>query len=101
VTALTQAEAPAVRRLRWRCRRGMKELDVVLERFARSALASTAAEEPAALEELLDLPDPQLAAYLLGGEHPCEPHLARLAERIRSLCRSAAPAGGILPASTG
>jgi antitoxin CptB len=93
VTSVTGVEASVVRRLRWRCRRGMKEIDVLLERFARGGLASAAAEDPAALEELLDLPDPELAAYLLGGERPPQPHLARLTERIRSLCRSAAAAG--------
>jgi hypothetical protein len=43
------------RRLLWRCRRGMKELDVMLERFAREALAHAAPQERRALEELLSL----------------------------------------------
>ncbi len=72
------------RRLLWRCRRGMKELDVVLERFARHALPGASARERGALEDLLSLPDPVLAGYLLGGNTPPEPHLAVLAGAIRA-----------------
>jgi antitoxin CptB len=78
-------------RLRWRCRRGMKELDVLLERFAHRALAQAGEAERQALAELLALGDPQLAAYLLGGQTPAAPHLALLVGRIRSLCRSGGP----------
>jgi antitoxin CptB len=70
------------RRLLWRCRRGMKELDVVLERFAREHLALMSSEQKRAFTRFLDLPDPELAAYLLGYETPCEPELADLARRI-------------------
>jgi len=71
------------RRLLWRCRRGMKELDVLLERFARRTLPGASEEEWQAFAELLALPDPALADYLLAGEPPPEP-LARLVQRIRA-----------------
>jgi antitoxin CptB len=87
------------RRLRWRCRRGMKELDVMLERFVQLALTGAGELERGALAELLALPDPVLAGYLLGGDTPAAPHLAQLVGRIRSLCRSRAPLGSILPAA--
>lgn len=49
-----------VRRLRWLCRRGMKELDVLLEDFlARNTAALQAGEWPE-LEDLLGLEDDQL-----------------------------------------
>ncbi len=70
-------------RLMWRCRRGMKELDVLLERFARGRLASASAEERESFEGLLGLPDPVLAEYLLGGRIPPEPHWAHLVRLIR------------------
>ena len=72
------------RRLLWRCLRGMKELDVMLERFAHHALPGACPRERRALEELLSLPDPVLAAYLLGESTPPEPHLAALARAIRA-----------------
>jgi len=84
-----QARTPAVpdpelRRALWRCRRGLKELDLLLERFARGRLARSPAAERAAFLALLELPDPQLAGYLLGGVIPGEAHTARLIEAIRS-----------------
>jgi len=71
------------RRLRWHCRRGMKELDVLLERFALEALPHAAPEERQAFTELLELPDPVLAGYLLGGETTPQDHLAQVVRRIR------------------
>ena len=75
-------------RLLWRCRRGMKELDVILERFARQGLTRASAAERRAFERLLGLPDPLLAGYLLGEERPADPELRLLADRIRDLCHS-------------
>ena len=76
------------RRLLWRCRRGMKELDVLLERFARETLPSSSPADRQALAELLAQPDPLLAAWLLGGMTPPEPRFAPLTARILDLCRS-------------
>ena len=81
------------RRLLWHCRRGMKELDVLLERFARGMLPHASPADCAALAQLLELPDPVLAACLLGGEPPPQARLAPMVERIRGLCRSEGQAG--------
>jgi antitoxin CptB len=75
---------PDLRRALWRCRRGMKELDLLLERFARTRLAHSSAAERAQFEELLGLPDPLLADYLLGGLTPVGPGMAHLVTRIRA-----------------
>jgi antitoxin CptB len=72
------------RRLLWRCRRGMKELDVLLERYAQGALAAAPEDERAAFVRLLEAPDPVLADYLLNGIEPPDPLLARLVRRIRA-----------------
>jgi antitoxin CptB len=78
------AGAPAAGQLLWRCRRGMKELDVLLERYARAALPGAAREEQARFAALLELPDPQLAGYFLAGQAPADPKLSQLIERIRT-----------------
>ncbi|MDB6088419.1 MAG: hypothetical protein JWN85_1203 [Gammaproteobacteria bacterium] len=70
------------RRLLWRCRRGMKELDVLLERFARGELPGASAGLRATFAVLLELPDPLLADYLFGYATPPEPELAELVRRI-------------------
>lgn len=46
-----------IRRLSWRCRRGLLELDIVLQRFAENHLANLDADELAAFDSLLDYPD--------------------------------------------
>jgi antitoxin CptB len=79
------------RRLLWRCRRGMKELDVLLERYARTFEFDASAAEQSAFARLLELPDPLLAAYLLGPAVPGDPELAGLVRRI--VCGAAAQAG--------
>ena len=71
-------------RLLWRCRRGMKELDVLLERFARQRYPGASAEDKATFARLLDLPDPELADYFFGHATPAEPQLAHLARLITS-----------------
>lgn len=73
---------PEARALLWRCRRGMKELDVILERYAAAALPQAGATERRLLARLLEYPDPELAGYFLGGEVPAEPEMAGLVTRI-------------------
>ena len=75
------------RQLLWRCRRGMKELDVVLECFARETLPGASPQERQAFAELLAQPDPLLAAWLLTDTTPPEARFAALTARIRDLCR--------------
>ena len=81
------------RRLLWRCRRGMKELDMLLECYARKTLPGASPAERAAFAALLALPDPLLAGYLLGEDQPADEGLARLVGRIRGLCRSGGGVG--------
>ena len=80
---------PQTRALLWRCRRGMKELDVLLERYALAALPRAGASERRLLARLLDRPDPELAGYFLGGEVPAEPEMAALVTRITGSGRAA------------
>ena len=84
-TAAT-AEAEA-RRLLWECRRGMRELEVLLQRFVDQVLPCVTAEERSTFAQLLALPDPVLAQYLLAGTPPAEARMAQLVGRIRALCR--------------
>jgi len=70
-------------RLLWRCRRGMKELDVLLERFARKRfMVEGEAAERHTFARFLELPDPLLADYLLRSRVPPEPEFAALARSI-------------------
>jgi antitoxin CptB len=80
------ADAPEVapmehRRLLWRCRRGTRELDVLLERFVRQHYVSAPAAHRRAFERLVGLPDPELADYLFGYATP-DRALADIAARV-------------------
>lgn len=73
---------PELARLRWSCRRGMHELDGVLEAFLASSFADLSEADKACFAAILDLPDPDLYAYLAGRmEHP-DPRSAALIARI-------------------
>jgi antitoxin CptB len=72
---------PADGRLRWRCRRGMKELDILLTRFVDERYSGAPAAEQAAFLSLLDIQDPLIYAYCLGQQRPPS-QLAALIERI-------------------
>ena len=48
------------RRMHWRCRRGMLELDLLFQNFAERYLCKLDSMQTAALDELLDLPDNDL-----------------------------------------
>lgn len=52
--------------MRWRCRRGMLELDLVLNAFVARHLASLDAPQTAALLRLLDRIDPELFDLVMG-----------------------------------
>ena len=72
---------PADGKLRWRCRRGMKELDVLLTRFVEERYESASSVEQAAFRHLLEFQDPLIYAYCLGSQRPPS-RLAALIERI-------------------
>ena len=67
--------------LRWRCRRGMKELDILLTRYLDECYCTAATGEQEAFRHLLEMQDPLIYAYCLGQERPPE-HLAVLIARI-------------------
>jgi antitoxin CptB len=73
--------APDEGRLRWRCRRGMKELDILLARYMDERFCAAPPQEQEAFRRLLEIQDPVIYAYCLGSERPPE-HLAVLIERI-------------------
>lgn len=70
------------RKLRWRCRRGMKELDELLLDYLTQRYLQAPVAEQQAFEGLLELPDPLLWAYLSGRRAPNDVELATLIEHI-------------------
>jgi len=62
----------------------MRELDAVLRSFVDSGLATLDDADLARFERILDLPDPELLAYLTGRSVPADLDIARLIERVRA-----------------
>jgi antitoxin CptB len=71
-------------RLRWRCRRGMLENDLILARFLEARGAGLSEGEVAALNRLLDLADNELWDLLAGRTEPDDPALAPLVAVLRT-----------------
>lgn len=70
-------------RLRWQCRRGMRELDVLLSGYLKDTYPRAADAQKRAFCQLLTLSDPELAGYMLGRDDPADPELAALVRYIR------------------
>ena len=60
-------------RIRWQCRRGMLELDLVLNRFLERHFAGLGARELDALRALLLRTDPELLDLVMARTEPVEP----------------------------
>ncbi|MEN1939479.1 succinate dehydrogenase assembly factor 2 [Luteimonas sp. MJ174] len=73
------------RRLRWRCRRGMRELDQLLERWLDREWRQSPTAERAVFLRLLDSEDDRLWKWFLGHQRPDDDALAALVDRIRAL----------------
>lgn len=71
-------------RLRWRCRRGTRELDVMLGWWLDARFAAADSAQQAAFDALLDCSDPDLWDWLTGHAVPSEPHFAALIDEIRA-----------------
>ncbi|HEU5284728.1 MAG TPA: succinate dehydrogenase assembly factor 2 [Burkholderiales bacterium] len=68
-------------RIRWRCRRGLLELDLVLERFLERVYARLTPEERDVFKGLLERSDNELWDLVSGRTEPPagpEAHLVRL-----------------------
>jgi antitoxin CptB len=55
-------------RIRWQCRRGLLEMDLILQRFLEQDLGSLTPDELALFKELLGEVDTVLLAWVMGQE---------------------------------
>ena len=70
-------------RLRWRCRRGMRELDLLLERFLDDQYPGLDPSMQERFEALLEIEDDTLFGWFYQGEEPEDAGTARLVAAIR------------------
>ena len=92
----------SIARLRWRCRRGARELDLLLLRFLERDYPHSNARERSLFETLLDEADPDLYAWISGQAQPDNPDYLPIIGKINN-CSSTDPTNVIVdrPAPAG
>lgn len=75
-------------RLAWACRRGMLELDVLLEKFLTKSYPGLSIEDKRLFVEFLQSNDPELFAWIMGHETPSDERFRRMSEMIRANAQS-------------
>jgi antitoxin CptB len=70
-------------KLRWSCRRGMLELDVLLGNFLEEVFITLSEQDQATFVDLLAENDQDLFTWLTGHVTPPEQKLALMVEKIR------------------
>jgi len=72
-------------RLRWRCRRGQKELDIVMNRYLEQVYTDAEPSQKAAFEELLLVEDPTIIDLLMERIEPQNPEQGILLVKLRTI----------------
>jgi len=75
--------ALSLSRLRWRCRRGMLELDLLLQGFLEHGFSALDEQGQCTFLRILELPDQTLHDYLMGNKEIRETEFIDVIERIR------------------
>ncbi|MBA2410182.1 MAG: succinate dehydrogenase assembly factor 2 [Gammaproteobacteria bacterium] len=75
-------------RLRWRCRRGTRELDLLLSGFMEGGYFSLEDQQLSVFERLLDYPDDELLDLLMGRKVAGDRGLADVIARIQGAVAS-------------
>lgn len=74
-----------IERVRWRCRRGLLELDIVLARFVEAHYAQMTEGDRQVFDALLDMPDNPLWDMIAGRQEATQDEQQALLEKIRSV----------------
>ena len=72
-----------IARVRWACRRGMLELDVIFQPFVEKHYENLSDEDKAIFIRLLECEDPELFAWFMGHEECPNPDLAKMVITVR------------------
>jgi antitoxin CptB len=83
MTSAPRGDERTFARLRWRCRRGMLENDLILARFLDARGEAMTEDEVAALDALLDLSDNELWDLVSGRAEPADASLRPLVNALR------------------
>jgi antitoxin CptB len=82
--SVEKADGRVLERLRWRSRRGMLELDLILARFLQAKLETLSQEEIGILDEVLRLSDNDLLDLLMGRAQCLDQRIKPMIDMIRA-----------------
>jgi antitoxin CptB len=71
-------------RILWRCRRGIKEMDIVLQDFIKDSYDELNNENKSAFSKLLEEEDLDILNWILGKDKPEDATLIEIIKKIRS-----------------
>lgn len=74
----------SINQLRWRCRRGTQELDLLLLTYLETQYPLSSSEQQQSFIEFLDLEDSCLQHYLLGNKVPDRADFQVLVEKMQT-----------------
>jgi antitoxin CptB len=82
-----QDKLPSINQLRWACRRGLLELDLLLNTYVDKVYDQLTDEEKWQFISLLDMQDQEMYEMLSGKTSPNDKQLAELLDKIRGCMR--------------
>ena len=71
------------KQLVWRCRRGVRELDVLFGRFLETEYPQLDESQRMAFERMLEVQDPTIMDWLFSKSQPEDPELEMLVQRLQ------------------
>jgi antitoxin CptB len=80
----TESDPGKVNRLAWQCRRGMRELDELLNSFLLQDYRSLDKAAQETFAKLLEYPDAVLLELLMGRMTPADKDVAHVVQKIRN-----------------
>ncbi len=80
-----ELETRQLNRVRWLCRRGMKELDIVMNRYRENNYDTRSTEDKQHFREFLGLDDPDIFSWIMGRGQPENPHYATIIKQLQNM----------------
>lgn len=82
---IPHASQEKMAKLRWQCRRGMLELDVLLQNYLDNYFADASKEEQQVFIDLLNSTDQELYGWFMNYEVPAREDFNNLVTKIRQV----------------
>ncbi|GAB3092030.1 FAD assembly factor SdhE [Lysobacter terrae] len=82
---MNESDEAELRRLRWKCRRGMRELDQLFGRYLDREWRQSSQAERGVFLRLLETEDDRLWHWFMGHETADDADIQTLVDRIRAL----------------